>query len=664
MLRDLALVFATVTLGACLRPALVECGELACAPAQVCHADRCLDPSLLEACESPIAEGTCDALGEPGHCIDGVCELATCGDGYVDSELREECDGSIPDAHCIDYGFDLGRPACAACQPDATMGCERFGWERIIDAPTLALWTDGETFAYVTTPGLHVVTPTDTTFVPGAFAGVWGGGGHVIGYHPEAFVDVFGGVATMRDVVGADHARVGPDGTIYVLEDCQVSIVEPTRIVTFGPPIGQPSCGRIEVGPPGPHGPRIYVTAGDPFPDRVYRWDQGRGMFLGVRTFPGGVTNMRFGRDRLWVTNLSGAYTIDDDDQFVDLDIGFGPSSIAFSADATFVGDNGGRAARIRGSRIQLFHAPGQITGDDAVYSYRGPIYRFKGIEYGIRAALSSQLEVVSSLQEADGTVIAATKRALHVAGMNGGGWTQKINPASLTRAFAGASARYFVSDFATQAGARDPKLHATTSGLDGVWTQITVPMSPLLYGLWWSPSDSTLFAVGDNDAGDAFFGVRRGNMWETAYRTGCTMRGVHGTDASHVIAVGGCNGQAVVWTYDGTQLTERARPDLPGPLLAALRFPDGQLVAAGASGAARFDGTTWSIDETIIGEHLSGTSASDVWVSGTFTSVQHFDGTVWSKLAVQASGTIAVTAEPDRVLFPGATDGFVELVR
>lgn len=72
----------------------------------------------------------------------------------------------------------------------------------------------------------------------------------------------------------------------------------------------------------------------------------------------------------------------------------------------------------------------------------------------------------------------------------------------------------------------------------------------------------------------------------------------------------------------------------------------------------------TWRVDREAVGQHLSGTSSTDVWLSGAFTSVQRFDGAVWSKLAISASGPIAVAASPDRVLFPGASADFVELVR
>lgn len=664
-MRTLVGFVLLVATGGCLRPALVECGDLACAPSQVCHQERCLDPSQLDVCVS-VDEGTsCDALGAPGHCTDGVCEVATCGDGHVDDDLREQCDDTVPDAHCIDFGYDIGRPACTECQPDATMGCTRFGWERIIDAPTFALWTDGATFAYLTSSGLTVRTATSTVVVPGSFTGVHGGGGHVVAYHSTGYVDVIGGVATMRVLPRTDQLRVGPNGTIYTLHDCIVSRIDGDRREPIGPQIDGPFCGRFEVGATSAAGTRIYVAAGTPLPNRVFSWDETRGQFLPITLAGSPITDLKVDGDLLWISTVTGAAFIDADNKLTPVDVGFGPISIALTPDATYFGNNDGAVARIRGNLVQQLRAPGPITGDGAVFAYRGPIYRFTGVDYGSRAPLSSQLEVVASLQDTNGTVRVATTSALYAATANGREWAQTSTPPTSTRvrAMAGIDGTYFISDFHDQAP-REPKLFALTEGVP-TWTPRPVPNDPLLYGLWWAPTDSTLFAVGDNDAGDAFFGVHRGTtMWETAIRVGCTVRGVHGIDATRVIAVGGCGTDAVVWAYSGTQWTELARPALPGPLLAALHLDNGSLVVTGAGGTARFDGWTWSVDTGVAGAWLSGTSDGDIWVSGTFTSVQHFDGVAWSKLAVQASGSIAVMTSPDRVLFPGATEGFVELVR
>src|SRR6185295_737697 len=82
--RVVALIIVVHGLTGCLRPSLVECGELACAPAQVCHEGRCLDEDQLEQCVPPATDGTnCEVRGANGHCRAGVCEVATCGDGVL-----------------------------------------------------------------------------------------------------------------------------------------------------------------------------------------------------------------------------------------------------------------------------------------------------------------------------------------------------------------------------------------------------------------------------------------------------------------------------------------------------------------------------------------------------------------------------------------------------
>lgn len=662
MQRGLALGVIVITAG-CLEPSLVPCGELACAPSQVCHADRCLDPSRLAACEGALDGATCDALDGPGRCIAGVCEAATCGDGYVDAELREECDGSVPDAHCVDFGYDIGRPACTECRSDSTAGCTRFGWERVNDAPTHDAWVDGATIAYLTTSELVVETPAGTTTVPGEFLNLHAATDRVIAYYAPNLVEVANGVATPKIVPFIEHARIGPDGTVFALDDCRVYTIT-DRFEPIGPAItGASVCAMLEIGPPDGAEPRIFVAGGSTSADRIYRWNAGRGQLFPVNTAGAPITEMRFHGDRLWVATTDGAYTLDDAGNQTTIALGFGPNSIAFGPDATFFADINGVIARVRGDRVQRFRAPGLITGDGEIYAYRGPLHRFTGTAWGTRDTLPPQFEVVASLRETDGSIVVASTSVLHISYDAGASWVSAFNPSGgNARAFTGGGDRYFMSGFTDDIDARAPTLHASTN--TGSWATVAVPDDPLIYALWWSQDDDTLFAVGDNDRGDAFLGVRRGTMWETAYRTGCTVRGVHGTSSTHVIAVGGCGDRSVVWRYDGTQWTELESFDLAPPLAAVVAFDTGDIVVAGGAGSARFDTTSWSIDEGAVGTWLSGTSASDVWLSGTFTSVQHFDGASWSRLPVLSIGPIAVAAQPDRVMFPGAAEGFVELVR
>jgi hypothetical protein len=664
-----------VALAGCLRPALVDCGELACATTQVCHEERCLDPSLLDSCAAPVEEGAaCDALGVPGHCTAGVCEPATCGDGYVDPDLREVCDDSVPPTHCLDLGFDLGRPACTACQPDASTGCTRFGWERVVDTASTQMWTDGTTLAYVTTApaSLEVRGPNGDVTVPGAFFGVHGANGRVVAWNSTTMVEVANGVTRMLPGLPTSiaHVRMDDAGTIYSLAGCGVRSIAPgaTSWTVLDTLMG-PSCGRIEVGPVVNGYARVLATRGDPTPTELWEYVPTRNEFQRQFGMPASISNIRLqptpAGDVMWVSTSTGNQVLRiDESGSLFLNVGLSVVSIVFAGADVFFGDTAGNVSRLRDGRVARFRSPTGgliITGGDQLYAYRGPIHRFTGITRGTRSPIvpATPVEIVDSIVEPDGTILALSRSQIHTPNPDGNSWSHTTVPGIFARAFAGAAPNYFISSFDDVTA---PQLIISTGGITGPWSEVTVPGTPKLHALWRDTSGA-LFAVGDG-ATDAFLGVRRNTTWETHAIAGCTVRAVSGTDAMHVVAAGACGTEAVVWTYDGAQWTELARPALPGPLEAVVRFSDGSIVAAGTSGAAWFDGTAWRVDRTAVGQSLSGTSLDDVWLSGEFTTIQRFDGTMWSKLATSSSGPISVAASADRVMFPGATADFVELVR
>lgn len=662
---------------ACVRPALVECGDLACAPDQVCHDDRCLDPSQLTSCAAPIGEGSaCDVRGEAGHCTAGVCEAATCGDGYVDADLREVCDDSTPPVHCVDVGFDLGRPGCSAtCQADPSIGCMRFGWERIVDEASTFMWTDGETLAYLTLSpaALEVHTPTTDTVVPGAFFGVFGASKRVVTWSSNAVRQVENGVVRALPLLAGSigHVRMDDAGTIYALASCTISAIglTDTAWTTLGTVTG-PACGRLEVGPIVSGRARVLVTRGEPSANELWEYNPATKQFQLFYTLDAGISSMRIQPtatgDVVWATagaSLS-VFRIDGTAMQA-VSLGFAASTIAFAGSDIYFGDSVGTVARLRNGRLARFRSPTGgliITGGDRLYAYRGSIHRFTGITRGSRSPItpSTPVEIVASLVEPDGTILAVSRAQIHTPNPEGNSWTHTSVPGISAHAFAGAAPTYFLSSFDDTLA---PSLITSTSGIAGPWSEVAVPGTPKLLGLW-RDRDGALFAVGDLPNGTAFLGVLRAGSWTTTSLSGCTARAVSGIDASHVVASGACGDEAVIWTYDGAQWTELARPPLSGSLDAVVRFSDTGIVAAGTSGATWFDGSSWHTDPGAVGQRLSGTSFSDVWLSGAFTTIQHFDGAVWSKLDTQASGPISVAASSDRVLFPGATADYVELVR
>jgi hypothetical protein len=133
---------------------------------------------------------------------------------------------------------------------------------------------------------------------------------------------------------------------------------------------------------------------------------------------------------------------------------------------------------------------------------------------------------------------------------------------------------------------------------------------------------------------------------------------------ASHVVAVGACAGEAVVWLYDGTSWSELHRESsMKSPLRGVRVLPSGDIFAVGDAGAIWFTGSTWYVDPTVQGRSISGDD-NDLWVAGAFSSIQHWDGFHWSRMTTRLLGTTYISATKARVLMPGAASGHVILVR
>jgi len=84
---------AAIALAGCLDAAVTECADGTLCPAsEVCApAGGCVDPAQLAACEDHAEGDECTLPGiGNGQCRDGVCVVASCGDGVVDPD--EVCD--------------------------------------------------------------------------------------------------------------------------------------------------------------------------------------------------------------------------------------------------------------------------------------------------------------------------------------------------------------------------------------------------------------------------------------------------------------------------------------------------------------------------------------------------------------------------------------------
>jgi hypothetical protein len=677
------LVVATlVFVAGCLRAELVECGDKLCPSAHVCVDNRCVNPALV--CTQMGAE--CDALGAPGRCLDGVCEVARCGDGFVDTALREDCDNSIPDTQCVDVGFDLGRPGCRDCQADLLDGCIAFGWKLAVNSPAEKLWTDGETFAYwrfepstleVHGPGIDVSRPFISIYE------IRGGGGRIVvdgfaGAGAPDTIDIVNGQVSSLD--GPMDTRteiesfdVTPDGTLHALVACELFSKTLTGEWVAGPKVPTTICRKLEIS----EGRTFVVDAGNTL------WMLQNGAFVRRFTLADDVHELAYGTvgvdTAVWLATSAGLALANDDDtaprwvfeEAPVTTVAIASGLVYGSVDDTSPDDT--TLVRWDGKATSLLQTPSNkaITTDgERVYAYRGPIYEFSGVDFSQRQEvdeLALQEYPVDVIGEVDGKAITVVfSYGLFTPSTNGLAWTRVggtgIEPIPVRAAAAVPNFIVYSGYLVTGEIDLMPQL-AIKQDASGTSFAL-VPSEPFIRGLWVA-SDRTIYAAGDDNAGRGFLGVRSPDeVWSVFTPQGtCMIEGVHAIAPTQVIAAGGCDGQAVLWRYDGTDWSELQRFP-PLERLSAVRvLAPTTIVAVGPAGLARLDGSSWTIDTTVNGNVISGTP-DDLWVSGSFTNVQHYDGTSWSRMTTRALQPIHVIAGERRVLLPGGAAGFSELLR
>jgi hypothetical protein len=669
--------------GGCVRAELLECGDKLCSLSQACVVDRCVDPALV--CTQAGAE--CDALGAPGRCTDGVCELAACGDGFVDFTLREDCDNSIPDTQCVDVGFDLGRPGCTACQADLLDGCISFGWKLAVNSPAEKLWTDGETFAYwrFEPSSLEVHGPGVDLSVPFAsIADIRGGGGRIVvdGYagstgDPDT-LDIVNGQAVAlspppgTSVDAIEAFDVTEDGTLHVTAGCKLHSKAVGGEWQDGPAVPASACSMIEVG-----SGRTFVvdTSGGV-------WMLQNGAFVRRFIFAGAIHQMVYGNatgvDALWLATSRGLSFAEDGDTAPKSVFDRAPlTTLALAAGLVYgaVDGEGDDTTLVRwdGAAVGRLQTPSNraITSDgERVFAYRGPIYEFSGVDFSKRDGipqLALQEQPVAVIEPPDAkSLLVVTTYGVHVPDDTGQTWTRiegtGMEPNSVRAAGGITNFTVFSAYLAPPEVDRRPSL-GIRDGKIGT-TFVDVPEDPFIHGLWVA-QDRTIYAAGDDEAGRGFLGIRSPiETWSVFVPSGtCAIHSIHALDPTRVVAAGACDGAAVLWQHDGTDWSELQRfPTIAS--FAAVRVLGSTAVAAvGPTAVALFDGTAWSIDETVNGNVISGTP-NDLWVSGSFTTVQHFDGTSWSRMTTRALQPIHVIVDGRRVLLPGAAPGFAELLR
>ena len=671
-----------LVLAGCLRPDLVPCGDLVCPAEDECRSGACVSKESIEKCEGQdLAEGaSCVADdGRAGRCIEGACAQATCGDGYVDAEVREECDGSTA-AQCVDFGFDLGRATCTECAVD-TAPCVRFGWRRIVSASSQKLWTDGTIVAYTMAApaGLRITGAGYDIDSTEFFYDVDGGGGRVFALDALSHLVEADGT-TMRALPMTGYVNsfdVADDGTPYIVVGCTVSRLEAGAWVEVGGAQPAPGgyCTHVRVGGAGASTRVIVKTS---MSAELYRLS-GNQFVPSSITVSGFLNDMQIHGTDLWLAMKEGVNRVSLTTTSSEKATLGDAASFAFIGPTTYIAYGDGTLGRYKAGHLDRMRGPtgGRVTDDGhgGLYMYRGPIYRFSGIGFGELASppLDINDRIVGSVRT-DTAVVAQSEQNIYVARAGGDGWDAFGNPsapAPMTSVSGNSIGTLVVA--ASYADAHSQVLMST-----GQLDQFTLldKAQEVKLGVWMAPDD-TVFAVGfDTPAPNAHLarawfgrlapGVTDPGAWTVRIGTeqGCRAVAVSGTDAQHVVAAGRCEQRGVVWALQPdmswAELYRSPAPD--GGFVAVARTADGKIFASGDTGTAWFDGT-WHTDANAKGRTLSG-SSTDMWLSGALTTIQHFDGTSWSQVSTSAISDIAVVVGKEDVLFPGGSPGHVALIR
>lgn len=648
-------------LAGCVEADLVPCGALSCPSGQQCvDGARCVTQHSIDECADRTIGEACSVDNLAGRCADlaGVrlCEPATCGDSVIDPPLHEACDGAAPfAAQCVDLGYDLGRPACAAdCELDASP-CTRFGWETVIDAQVAALWTDGTVLAAGTR------SPARLEVHGGAFdLGIamtvdqlGGGGGRVFARSgvrvfevtPAGVVDVTPPAAILNRVT---TMAVTSDGNVLALDGCSIArfAMSWARIAT------EPgNCGTIHTG----LGGRIFVHTGGSVVQELTP-----GGFAPAFNVDASIIALRFTDTAAYIAT-SGSLSRWQNGRIDTLAPGEF-RDLAVAGDAVYARRADGTAVRWRAGQIDGFAPPGALLGDDGkstLYAFGGPLSRFSGAAFGDLAPLPGGLGEVAGASSIgdDGILYAATTKAIWAIDPTGSAWRLVNAPSTRPRALS----------------VRTPTAYAFSTHDEGTIVAAVVRrhlQNDLTYatdaedlpGVYLAP-DGTTYAAGWKGA-DGWLG--RAPLLDTMLVTRppeCAFHAITGA-GTRVLAGGTCHGAPSIWELSAGAWTELHRATSIAGTVRGLLLVGDEIFATGDEGTLHFARGAWTLDPSVRGSTISGTAPDDVWLSGSFVPVQRWDGRAWSKMTTRALGPIVVAADARRVYLPGAAKDHVSLLR
>lgn len=113
-----------LSVAGCVKPTSVTCDEVVCPRDTMCN-ERfgCVTSVQAEVCEGQTDGTPCSYTGvEHGVCGSGICTPAGCGNGVIDADNGEDCDGTaIGETTCEDLGAYAGTLTCtSSCRFDTS----------------------------------------------------------------------------------------------------------------------------------------------------------------------------------------------------------------------------------------------------------------------------------------------------------------------------------------------------------------------------------------------------------------------------------------------------------------------------------------------------------------------------------------------------------------
>jgi len=569
-----------------------------------------------------------------------------CGDGHLDSDVGELCDGAPPFGSCVDFGFDAGSPNCqtGGCSPNFE-SCVQFAWRPVVDTSDVSI-NDGY-------------------------------GGVLVGFvgskdDATAVAFLFDGIGWARHDTGRtiDNAHIWASNAtdIYVVgETASGAPGMPGRLTHYNGTQwdDQQFAAKLDY-VWGASATEVFVFSGD----QVYR---GSGTTWTAQTVAG-LT----GAISVWGSSASNVYMISSDRILRRFD-GNAWSTVTVPGSATLfmvdgnaandvvVADNGAGAFRWDGNAWTNILPGGHsqrvdYAGPGDLYVLGTPTSTSAAILHRDAQAKWAQVNVGSALTVAAGIgvfdVAGGTIRRYGGSVWQSALFTNTTNPAARPMSFALRS-----DDFIAQtAGAAVPGRFDFVTQMNLGMSGATVNFAAV------AQIGANVYAAANPAVSTTQLYMLTGTTWATVGPTSTTSVSsmLGGTDADHIFVTNGASAGIRRFSTTGNNWTTEAGINNAYDRIACAGsacVATGYDTNTSTQNVAVWNGTAWTestVAEEIFG--LAASSATDFWAVNRAKQLGHFDGTSWTWTNVPSTTgfVTSVAAMSPTDVYIGGKNGFL----